>query len=89
MIKFFRRQFWLISAFLKRYYQIIFGSIIFSILVGLLLNTYIRRLPQKQSQIRIGLIGQYTPQTLPNLVKNILNSGLIKIWFPAKAEILL
>ena len=79
MIKFFRRQFWLISAFLKRYYQIIFGSIIFSILVGLLLNTYIRRLPQKQSQIRIGLIGQYTPQTLPNLVKNILNSGLIKI----------
>ncbi len=79
MTKFFRRQFWLISAFLKRYYQIIFGSIIFSILIGLLLNTYIRRLPQKQSEIRIGLIGQFTPQTLPNLVKNILNSGLTKI----------
>jgi len=79
MRKFFRRQFWLISAFLKRYYQIIVGSIIFSILAGLMLNSYIKKLPQRQSEIRIGLIGQYTPQALPNLVKNILNSGLTKI----------
>lgn len=79
MNKFFRRQFWLISAFLKQYYRIIIGSIIFSIFVGLVINSYIKHLSQKQGEIRIGLIGQYTPQSLPNLVKNILNSGLTKI----------
>lgn len=79
MNKFFRRQFWLISAFLKRYYQIIFGSIIFSIIVGLVVNTYLGRLPKNQTMIRIGVIGQHTSQTLPNLVKNILNSGLTKV----------
>lgn len=79
MSKFFRRQFWLISAFLKRYYQVIFGSIIFSIFIGLILNSYLGRLPKNQTTIRIGVIGQYTAQALPNLVKNILNSGLTKV----------
>lgn len=79
MNKFFRRQFWLISAFLKRYYQIIFGSIIVSVFIGLTINSYIGKLPKNQTTIRIGVIGQYTAQTLPNLVKNILNSGLTKV----------
>lgn len=79
MNKFLRRQFWLISAFFKRYYQIILGSLILSIILGLIVNSYIARLPKNQSTIRIGVIGQYTTQALPNLVKNILNSGLTKI----------
>ncbi len=79
MNKFFRRQFWLISAFFKRYYQVVIGSFILSVIFGLIINSYLSKLPKTQGTIKIGLIGQYTTQSLPNLVKNILNSGLTKL----------
>lgn len=78
MNKFFRRQIWLIRAFFKRYYQIVISSFILSIIFGLIINSYISKLPQKHDEIRIGIIGQYTSQSLPNIVKNILSSGLTK-----------
>lgn len=79
MIKFFRRQFWLGSAFIEKYYQIILTSLIISIIFGLILHQFITKLPKQPEVIRIGIIGQYTNQSLPSLVKNILNSGLTKV----------
>ncbi|OGD72460.1 hypothetical protein A3A84_01385 [Candidatus Collierbacteria bacterium RIFCSPLOWO2_01_FULL_50_23] len=79
MNKFFRRQFWLISAFVKRYYRVIITSLVLSVIAGLLANHYLAKLPPKQTSVRLGVIGQYSSQSLPNLVKNILNSGLTKI----------
>ncbi len=79
MNKFFRRQFWLISAFLKRYYQVIITSFVLSVIIGLLGNYYFSTFPKQQSNVRVGIIGQYNSQSLPNLVKNILNSGLTKV----------
>ncbi len=79
MNKFFRRQFWLISAFFKRYYQIVIGSLLLSVILGLITNAYISKLPKNQGAVRIGIIGQFTTQSLPNLVRNLLNSGLTKL----------
>lgn len=79
MIKFFRRQFWLTSAFFRRYYQIVLTSIVVSIIVGLVASRLLNRLPDSLRTIRVGLIGQYTSQSLPPLVRNILNSGLTKV----------
>lgn len=78
MNKFVRRQFWLVSAFLGRYYQIIITSLVLSLILGFVANNYISKLPEKKSYTRIAIVGQFTSQSLPNLVKNILNSGLTK-----------
>lgn len=79
MTKFFRRQFWLISGFFRRYYQIILTSLIVSLIAGFAASRLIVRLPSGSKVIRLGLVGQYTSQSLPPLVKNLLNSGLTKV----------
>ncbi|MBI1871894.1 ABC transporter substrate-binding protein [Candidatus Collierbacteria bacterium] len=79
MTKIIRRQFWLISAFFKKYYQIVIGSLIFSLLAGFIGVRLVKLLPQPKPVIRVAVIGQYTNQSLPPLVKNILNSGLTKV----------
>lgn len=79
MTKIIRRQFWLISAFFKKYYQIVIGSLIFSLLAGFIGARLVKLLPEQKPITRIAVIGQYTNQSLPPLVKNILNSGLTKV----------
>lgn len=78
MNKFFRRQFWLISAFFRRYYQVILVTVIISVILGFGVTKLAGRLGGLKTT-RVALIGQYTSQTLPPLVKNILNSGLTMI----------
>lgn len=79
MTKFLRRQFWLISGFFSKYYKLVGSTIVISIIVGFIAISIYQRLPKPGRIIRIGLIGQYTSQTLPPLVKNILNSGLTRV----------
>ena len=79
MIKFFRRLFWLTSSFVKKYYRLILTSLVVSLLVGLLASRLLAKLPSQTSTVRLGLVGQYTSQSLPPLVKNILNSGLTRV----------
>lgn len=79
MTKIIRRQFWLISAFFKKYYQIVIGSLIFSLFAGFIGVRLVKLFPQRKPVIRVAVVGQYTNQSLPPLVKNILNSGLTKV----------
>ena len=79
MIKFFRRLFWLTSSFVKKYYPLILTSLAVSLLIGLIGSRVVTKLPTQTRAIRLGLVGQYTSQSLPPLVKNILNSGLTRV----------
>lgn len=79
MIKFFRRLFWLSSSFVRKYCQLILTSFVISLVVGLIGSKIVGKLPNQTSTIRLGLVGQYTSQFLPPLVKNILNSGLTRV----------
>ena len=79
MIKFFRRLFWLTSSFVKKYYQLILTSFVISLVVGFIGSKIVGKLPSQTSAVRLGLVGQYTSQSLPPLIKNILNSGLTKV----------
>ena len=79
MNKLLRRQLWLVSGFFKKYHRIIIASLVFTLFLGVIGVKLIKVLPPPKDTIRIGLIGQYTNQTLPPLVKNLLNSGLTKI----------
>lgn len=78
MNKFLRRQLWLISAFLSRYYQVIITSLVLSLILGFVANNYLSKLPPKKTHTRIAIVGQFTSQTLPNLVKNLIDSGLTR-----------
>ncbi len=79
MNKIFRRQFWLVTGFFKKYHRIIIGSLVASVIIGFLGIKLTQVLPRPKQILRIAIIGQYTSQTLPPIVKNLLNSGLTKI----------
>lgn len=79
MIKFIRRLFWLSSSFVKKYYQLILTSLLISLIFGFVVSRLANRIPGQIQEVRLGIVGQYTTQSLPPLVKNILSSGLTKI----------
>lgn len=79
MIKFFRRLFWLTSSFVRKYYRLILTSFVVSLLVGFIGSRVVSRLPGQTTTVRLGMVGQYTSQSLPPLIKNILNSGLTRV----------
>lgn len=79
MIKFFRRNLWFVSAFLKKYQQIILIGSLASILLALGYTQIKKYLPDKQSSIIIGTVGQYTAQELPPPITQLLQSGLTRV----------
>lgn len=79
MNKFFRRQLWLFSGFFRKYYRVIIGSLVLSVLLGFTGLKLLRSIPAQKQTLRLAIIGQYTNQSLPPLVKNLLNSGLTQV----------
>ncbi len=79
MSKFFRRQFWYFSAFFSRYYLIILLSVLGAIVTILALKPVIVKIVSKKPTYRLGVVGTFTPQLLPTIAKNILNSSLFTI----------
>jgi len=79
MGKFFRRNLWFISGFLKKYQHIILIGLVASILLALGYTQVKKVLPDKQSSVIIGTVGQYTAQELPSPITQLLQSGLTRI----------
>ncbi len=79
MSKFLRRNLWFISGFLKKYQHIILIGLIASILLALGYTQVKKILPDKQSSVIIGTVGQYTAQELPSPITQLLQSGLTRV----------
>lgn len=79
MGKFFRRNLWFISGFLKKYQHIILIGLVASILLALGYTQVKKVLPDKQSSVIIGTVGQYTAQELPSPITQLLQSGLTRV----------
>jgi len=79
MSKFLRRNLWFISGFLKKYQHIILIGLISSVLLALGYSQLRKVLPDKQSSIVIGTVGQYTAQELPSSITSLLQSGLTRV----------
>lgn len=79
MTKVARRYLWLFTGFFKQYYPFVIISLVFSISLGFILVNLRSKLPLPKRTYRLGIIGLYTANNLPNLVKTILNAGLTKV----------
>lgn len=79
MAKFFRRNLWFISGFLKKYQHIILIGLVAAILLALGYTQVKKVLPDKQSSVIIGTVGQYTAQELPPPITQLLQSGLTRL----------
>lgn len=79
MTKIARRYFWFFTAFFKQYYQLVITSLVFSISLGIIAVNLKTKLPPAKKTYRIGIIGLYSSNNLPQLVKIILNAGLTKV----------
>ncbi len=79
MTKIARRYAWLFTAFFKQYYPLVITSLVFSISLGVIMVNLKTKLPPAKKVYRIGIIGLYSSNNLPQLVKTILNAGLTKV----------
>jgi len=80
MLKNIRKNLWFISAFVSKYKYLIIVGIILSIVLGLIITKIQKILPGlSNTDIHIGLVGQYSANNLPKQVTRFLNSGLITI----------
>lgn len=81
MFKRFRFYIWLVSGILSRYFKIIFISFILGIVLVVFFANYsssIIKILKKDHQV-IGLVGSYTPTTLPSSIQRLISSGLTDI----------
>lgn len=79
MTKIARRYAWLFTAFFKQYYPLVITSLVFSISLGVIMVNLKTKLPPTKKVYRIGIIGLYSSNNLPQLVKTILNAGLTRV----------
>lgn len=79
MKKVIRRYVWLISAFTKQYLAIMIIGLLSSLLIGTILLNFLSKLPTKKTTFRIGIIGVYNSNNLPQLIKTILGAGITMV----------
>jgi len=72
----FRKPFWIISSFFKKHKRLI----LITTSVGAFLFFFVKNLvpfiPQPKPHLKIGIVGQYTLQTLPLNISRLLSKGL-------------
>ena len=77
MIKNIRKNLWFISAFASKYKYLIIVGLVFSVVLGLVLNKVQKILPGLSNKdIHVGLVGQYSVTNLPTEIISFLNLGL-------------
>ncbi len=79
-----RYYFWLARAYLRRWYKTIlsslFAGVIIFFVIGFIINFYL--LPMLQKKVhKIGYVGAYTTQNIPNQLLSDVSFGLVKVSF--------
>ena len=79
LVKPIRRFWWWSQSFLKKQQKLIFSASLAGILLFVLLNNVLPLLPQFKSKKRLGIVGQYTLNTLPRQLTPALGRGLFRL----------
>lgn len=75
----FRQPAWWLMSFYRKEKKLIWSGTIVGIAVFILLKNVLPLLPQFKPKLKVGLVGQYTLNTLPLLVTKTLGKGLFKL----------
>ena len=79
MIKTIRENVWFIKGFLNKYSKQIIVSLLVTVSLSLVSSFILKRLPNKKSEITIGIVGQFSSGQLPTYIIDYLNAGIITI----------
>ncbi len=75
----FREKAWFVSSFLKKYSALIGISLIITVPLLIFGNSLIKKLPLPKDQVRVGIVGQFGSNQLPQTILNFLDAGLISL----------
>lgn len=79
MLKTLRRNYWLIKEFSHRHHTLIIRTVLSVIALSLVIALFIRYIPAPRPNYRIGLVGKFTPDTLPLEIKELVSLGLVSV----------
>ncbi len=74
-----RRINWYISTYLKRYTPLIIVGLITSFILAFVLKLTFKYILQIKPTVYVGIVGNFTGQDLPPLVKKTINAGLTRV----------
>jgi len=77
MLRFIRHQYWVTQEFFRRHFRLIFRTVTLVVVGSLVITLVLRYLPTPRPQTRIGLVGKYTPETLPLEIRELISIGLV------------
>lgn len=75
----FRKPFWILKSFTQKHQKLIFSAAFFGAVLFIFIKNFLPLLPHFKSDTRIGLVGQYTLNTLPLSIGQKISRGLTKI----------
>jgi peptide/nickel transport system substrate-binding protein len=79
MFKALRRYYWLVQKFAARHYALILRTLVAVITISAGAVFIARYIPAAHRVSRIGLVGKYTPETLPLVIQKEISAGLVDI----------
>ncbi len=74
-----RKFYWLTTEFFKRHHTLIYRVIAAVVVLSLITVALIRVVPAPRTHIRVGIVGKFTPETLPTSIQSQLSQGLVGI----------
>ena len=74
-----RKPFWILKSFIQKHRLIIFSATFFGVLVFLFFQNLLPLIPRPKANLKVGIVGQYTLNTLPNRLAQTISRGLTKI----------
>ena len=74
-----RRYYWLTQKFLSRHYKVILRTTFVVLVLSSALIYFSRYLPTPKQYTRIGLVGKFSPETLPLLIQSQVSQGLVTV----------
>jgi len=75
----FRKPLWILKSFVQKHQRLILLAAFFGAVLYIFIKNLLPLLPQVKASTRIGLVGQYTLNTLPLSVSQNISRGLTKI----------
>ena len=86
LVRAWRRLWWWLKSFFQKQHRLILSAGIVGILLVVLLKNILPLLPQFKSKQSVGIVGQYTLNTLPRSVTAVLGRGLFKLTASGEIE---
>lgn len=77
MFKNLRRYYWLTAEFIKRHHRLMVRTVLGVMIFSGVLIAIIRYVPSPRHITRIGLVGKYTQETLPQNIQSKVSEGLV------------